>query len=138
MKHTEQKSLKLVNFCTRISSEQRKRWEVETRRNGYGSLAEYVRFTIEQNIRHGVINKTEHDDLTKTFSDLYYQVERIGNNLNQLTRYHHETKRAHDITDILSDLETIKANLETAIRGCRFGLHRRVGTPRPTLRRNAS
>ena len=129
---------KLVNFTTRISREQRQRWDAETKKHGYASLAEYVRFTIEQNIKNGIISKEDHANLTKTLSDLYFQIERIGNNLNQLTKYHHQTKTAYDLSESLSGIETLKTELETALRDARVGLHRKLGSPRPSLRKRVS
>lgn len=103
----------------RITPTQARQWRMAALRAGHKTLSSWLRSLASQAARTGDTGREPATELAALRTEL----GRIGNNLNQLTRYSHQQGQMQDVEACLQEVRQ-------AARSAHAALQKLTGTPR--------
>ena len=85
----------------RLSKKDVELLKANTEKNGFKTESDYIRFLIHN-------KQAEHPEVKKLLTDLMYELNRIGNNINQITKnYNAAFVTQGEIKELKSDMKSI-------------------------------
>lgn len=94
------------NMHFRISKEERKLLEELTKKNGFPSMTDCLRFLINQSV-------DKNPEVKKSLDSLVYEINKIGNNINQIVKnYNAYLIKQKDVELLHSEMDKVYQTLD--------------------------
>lgn len=101
----------------RISASESIRWRHAAKQTGHKTLSSWLRAIADQEaLTHG-----RGREWAEALAGLREELGRIGNNLNQLTRYSHQERQAQMLLDVLVEIQHLTGQVHEKLQSFQRG-----------------